>query len=152
MQARLEWTGKVVLVTGGTKGIGRCIAETFRDAGAQVVVCARRPPAPSTEPEGLHFVAADVRDRDEADRLIGYCSEKLGRLDVLVNNAGGSPAVETSTVSPRFSSSIVDLNLLAPLYLSQQANLVMQAQPTGCLLYTSPSPRDQRGSRMPSSA
>lgn len=57
--------------------------------------------------------------------------ERFGRLDVLVNNAGGSPDADAATVSPRFVERIVALNLLAPFYLAQAANLVMRTQESG---------------------
>jgi len=57
--------------------------------------------------------------------------ERFGRLDVLVNNAGGAPYAEAATASPRFSESIIRLNLIAPLNFSQAANRVMQEQASG---------------------
>jgi NAD(P)-dependent dehydrogenase (short-subunit alcohol dehydrogenase family) len=55
----------------------------------------------------------------------------MGRLDVLVNNAGGSPDADAATVSPRFVERVVQLNLLAPFYVAQPANKIMQGQPSG---------------------
>ena len=63
--------------------------------------------------------------------MVAAIVEDKGRLDVVVNNAGGAPAAEAATASPRFSTRIVQLNLLAPLFVSQAANRVMQAQPDG---------------------
>ncbi len=54
-----------------------------------------------------------------------------GRLDVAVNNAGGSPIADSATASPRFTEAIIRLNLLAPIYVSQAANRVMQEQDSG---------------------
>jgi NAD(P)-dependent dehydrogenase (short-subunit alcohol dehydrogenase family) len=76
-------------------------------------------------------VVADVRDPDQAASVITAAAERFGRLDVLVNNAGGSPEADAATVSPRFVSSIVTLNLLAPFYCGQAANAVMQGQAEG---------------------
>ena len=125
--------GQVALVTGGTKGIGRTIAEKFLAAGTEVVVCGRNEPESLPEANGrrARFVAADVRDPEAAERLVQQTADTLGRLDLLINNAGGSPSADAATVSPRFVSSIVGLNLLAPFYVAQQANAVMQTQPTG---------------------
>ncbi len=128
----LDMTGRVVLVTGGSRGVGRGITDTFAGAGASVAVCGR------TEPEhglgGAAFFAADVRDPDQVRRLVDEVVGRFGRLDVVVNNAGGSPSTPTATASPRFSAAIVTLNLLAPLYVSQAANTVMQQQDTGGLI------------------
>ena len=77
------------------------------------------------------FVAADLRDPDQASMLVTATVDRFGRLDVLVNNAGGSPNADAATASPRFSASIVNLNLLAPLYCAQAANRVMQDQEDG---------------------
>jgi NAD(P)-dependent dehydrogenase (short-subunit alcohol dehydrogenase family) len=120
---------RVVIVTGGGRGIGRAIADRFLEDGASVVVCGRTTPTESLG-EAV-FVQADVREPDAADKVVGFAVERFGRVDVLVNNAGGSPYAEAATASPRFSSAIVALNLLAPLYLAQKANAVMQGQDGG---------------------
>ncbi|MCB9662991.1 MAG: SDR family oxidoreductase [Alphaproteobacteria bacterium] len=119
---------RVVLVTGGTRGIGRGIAEVFAAAGDTVVVCGRREPEGLT---GLDFLAADVRDPEACRTLVEGVVARHGRLDVLVNNAGGAPPAETATASPRFHDRIIGLNLTAPLTLSQLAHGVMDAQPEG---------------------
>jgi NAD(P)-dependent dehydrogenase (short-subunit alcohol dehydrogenase family) len=120
---------KVVLVTGGTRGLGQGIANAFRDAGAEVVVCGRN--APENQHGGPLFLEADVRDWDSIGELVDGVMARFGRLDVLINNAGGSPPVDAATVSPRFSTGIITLNLIAPLLVGQRANEVMQAQDEG---------------------
>lgn len=126
-------TGKVVLVTGGARGIGRGIAQRFLAAGATVAVCARHQPEEPVAAGGSEamFVEADVRDPDAVGAMVEQIVSRTGRLDVVVNNAGGSPYADAATASPRFSSSIVTLNLLAPLYVATAANAVMQAQGEG---------------------
>jgi NAD(P)-dependent dehydrogenase (short-subunit alcohol dehydrogenase family) len=121
---------RVVLVTGGTRGVGRGIAEAFAAGGDTVVVCGRTEPDPG---DGLPatFHAVDVRDPDQVVGLIEAIVEAHGRLDVVVNNAGGSPPADPATASPRFSEAIVRLNLLAPLHVAVAANSVMQDQPGG---------------------
>jgi NAD(P)-dependent dehydrogenase (short-subunit alcohol dehydrogenase family) len=129
----LDLTGRVALVTGGTRGVGLGIAAGLLAAGADVVVCGRtRPDAPivGSDREAL-FVPADVRDAEQVEALFAVISSRFGRLDVAVNNAGGSPVADAATASPRFSAAIVGLNLLAPLQVAQAANAVMQAQPEG---------------------
>jgi NAD(P)-dependent dehydrogenase (short-subunit alcohol dehydrogenase family) len=124
----LDFSGRVVIVTGGTRGVGRGIADRFIDVGADVVVCGRTAPE---APTGALFVAADVRDSEQIDLVVAAAVERFGRVDVLVNNAGGAPPAESATASPRFTSSIVTLNLIAPLVFAQRVNAVMQAQDDG---------------------
>ncbi len=133
MREAIDMSGRVVIVTGGGKGIGRAIASRFLEAGAEVVVCGRKPPEslPRVGDREAAFVVADVREVDQVDRLVSEAVSRFGRLDVLVNNAGGSPFVEAAKASPRFSESILRLNLLAPLLCAQRANAVMQTQDAG---------------------
>jgi NAD(P)-dependent dehydrogenase (short-subunit alcohol dehydrogenase family) len=130
----LEMTGRVVVVTGGTKGVGKGIALRFLDAGAHVIVCGRAAPAePVRAASGREatFVAADVREVEAVDRVVARAKDDHGRIDVLVNNAGGSPPVDAATASPRFSAGVIALNLVAPLVFSQRVNAVMQTQVEG---------------------
>lgn len=131
------FSGKTVLVTGGTKGIGAAIATSFLAAGASVAVCGRNEPQslPEASDRKAHFIAADVRDAGSASSLVTSVKDRFGRLDVLVNNAGGSPDADAATVSPRFFEKIVSLNLLAPFYVAQPANQVMRSQSSGgCII------------------
>ena len=126
-------SSRVVLVTGGAKGVGRGISEAFLAAGATVIVCGREQPAqlPSAKGNTAVFMAADVRDAAAVDALFATIAQQHGRLDVLVNNAGGSPFAMADKASPRFHEKIFALNLLAPLHMAQKANAMMQAQAEG---------------------
>ena len=123
----------MVVVTGGVRGIGLGIAERFLLAGADVLVCARSAPEslPSCDGHQAVFVQADVRDPDQVDGLVSAAVDRFGRLDVVVNNAGGAPYSDAATSSPRFHARVIELNLVAPLHVSQRANAVMQDQPDG---------------------
>jgi NAD(P)-dependent dehydrogenase (short-subunit alcohol dehydrogenase family) len=125
--------GRSVVVTGGGRGVGRGISESFLAAGAEVVICGRSEPERPPEVEGRRaaFVSADVRELEQIDAVVRFVLERTGRLDVLVNNAGGAPAADAATASPRFSEAILRLNLIAPLHFAQKANAVMQEQPEG---------------------
>lgn len=125
--------GRAVLVTGGTKGLGRALAAAYRSAGADVLVCARNEPEQPL-PEGVHFLSADLRDAAGAEGVVDAVVSAFGRLDVVVNNAGGSPEADAATVSPRFVEKIVALNLLAPFYVAQRANHVMQQHDGGVII------------------
>lgn len=129
----LPLPGHVAIVTGGTRGIGRAIAETLLGAGCAVAVCGRHEPEslPSANGRTASFHACDLRDAAQARAFVETVADRHGRLDILVNNAGGSPQADAATASPRFSEAILALNLLAPLHAAQAANRVMTAQDTG---------------------
>ena len=129
----LDMTGRSVLVTGGTKGVGRGIAEVFLLHGADVTVCGRSEPdeLPTADGRTARFTAADVRDTDQIAALVAATVDAFGSLDVAVNNAGGTPPAFVAGTSPRFLTSIITLNLIAPLLVAQQVNDVMQRQPGG---------------------
>lgn len=133
MPGPLDLSGKAVIVTGGCRGVGRGIAVRFLEAGAEVVICCRHEPEtlPSGDGREATFVEADVREPDDIDRVVAAALERFGRLDVLVNNAGGAPPADSATASPKFATSIINLNLIAPLVFAQRANAVMQEQPEG---------------------
>jgi NAD(P)-dependent dehydrogenase (short-subunit alcohol dehydrogenase family) len=133
MAVTIDMTGKVAIVTGGSRGVGLGITTRFLEAGAHVVICGRNAPESPIATAGREavFVEADVRDVEQVDKVVTATVERFGRLDVLVNNAGGAPPAEAATASPRFSEAILRLNLLAPLNFAQRANVVMQEQAEG---------------------
>lgn len=137
MNSAIDYAGKVVLVTGGTRGIGRSIAEAFLAQGAIVAICGRQAPLQSIEvgSNAAIFFAADVRNGAQITEVFAILKERFGRLDVLVNNAGGSPHVMAADASPRFNEAIISLNLSAPLDLAQRANAIMQEQGGGVILF-----------------
>lgn len=123
----LDLGGRVVLVTGGVRGVGAGISEVFAGQGATVITCARRPV------DGLpyEFHSCDIRDPDAVGAMVDAIVERHGRLDVVVNNAGGSPYALAAEASPRFHQKVIELNLLGMLHVSQAANAVMQCQERG---------------------
>jgi NAD(P)-dependent dehydrogenase (short-subunit alcohol dehydrogenase family) len=118
---------RVVLVTGGSRGVGLGIVRAFADAGDTVVTCGRSPDPGSP----ARYLRADVRDASQVDSLVSAVLEEYGRLDVVVNNAGGAPPADAATASPRLHEKIIALNLVAPLHVAQRANTVMQQQDSG---------------------
>jgi NAD(P)-dependent dehydrogenase (short-subunit alcohol dehydrogenase family) len=129
----LDLSGKVAIVTGGARGVGRGIASRLLEAGAEVVICGRKEPddLPSAGARKALFTPADVRDVEQVESVVAFTTERFSRLDILINNAGGAPEADAATASPRFSESIIRLNLIAPLNFAQKANAVMQEQDEG---------------------
>ena len=129
MSTELSMENRVVFITGGGRGIGRGITARFVEQGAEVFICGRN--QPEDMPEGVSFLACDVRDADAVGEVVKKVAADAGRLDVVINNAGGAPFAEAATASPRFSEKIIQLNLIAALHVSQAANAVMQTQDDG---------------------
>jgi NAD(P)-dependent dehydrogenase (short-subunit alcohol dehydrogenase family) len=118
---------RVVLVTGGVRGVGAGISAVFADQGATVVTCARRP----VEESPYEFRSCDIRDDDAVKVMIDGIVADHGRIDVVVNNAGGSPYVLTADASAKFNRKIIELNLIGALSVSTRANAHMQKQARG---------------------
>ncbi|MEM5275400.1 SDR family oxidoreductase [Cupriavidus taiwanensis] len=134
--AGFDYTGRTVLVTGGMRGIGRAISAAFLRAGAQVFVCGRTAPAddsevPAADGRSAHFIAADIRDLEQADAMLAQIAQASPTLDVVVHNAGGAPFALVADASPRLLESVIRLNLVAPLQLAQRCNARMQQQAGG---------------------
>ena len=96
---------RVVLVTGGVRGVGAGISAVFADQGATVVTCARRP----VDGLAYEFHSCDVRDDDAVAAMINAIVERHGGIDVVVNNAGGSPYVLTAEASAKFTNSATSI-------------------------------------------
>lgn len=119
----MTFNGKTFIVTGGGRGIGRGITLALAEAGAQIIICGRRDPDPFPEAvtDQVHFITLDIREADAGKTLVDFSLTQTGRLDGLINNAGGGPPVASKDASPRLTESVVKLNLLAPINLSQAA-------------------------------
>jgi len=135
-----SFTDRVVIVTGGSQGVGLGISRAFLHRDAAVVSCARTPfehhPAAETDVErarSMH-VQADIRDDAQIDHVIERTLERFGRLDVLVNNAGGQPPVDIATASPRFIKAIIELNLTAPMVFAAKAYNAMNLTGGGSII------------------
>lgn len=128
-----DFTGASVIVTGGTKGLGRGIAQAFLGAGANVVVCARTEPEelPSSGQAQAMFVSADVRQPADIQHVVEQTLAAHQRIDVLVNNAGGAPPAASAKASARFNERVIALNLLAPIMFAQAVHPTMSAQSEG---------------------
>jgi NAD(P)-dependent dehydrogenase (short-subunit alcohol dehydrogenase family) len=130
-----ELAGKVALVTGGTKGAGKAIAERLLQAGARVIITARN--APEKPNEKLHFIAADLSKPEGTQKVTEEVLSTYGKLDILVNNLGGSEtrgggfAVLTDE---DWQTSILT-NLLAPVRLDRGFLPQMIARKSGVIIH-----------------
>ena len=137
-----DFQGKVVLVTGGSRGLGRQMAVAFARAGADVAVTSRKIEAceeVAAEIEALGrqalAVASHVGHWDELDGLVDAVYDRFGRLDVLVNNAGMSPLYPSlEEVSEDLFDKVIGVNLKGPFRLSALVGSRMAAGDGGCIL------------------
>src|ERR671917_1731174 len=138
-----DLTGKVAVVTGGSRGIGRAIAQTLAEAGADVVIASRKLDACETAAAEVQRatgrraepIACHVGRWDDCDRLVDETLDRLGRLDVLVNNAGMSPLYPSlDAVSEELYDKTLAVNLKGPFRLAVLAATHMAASDGGSII------------------
>ncbi|MGS2738253.1 SDR family oxidoreductase [Sinomicrobium sp. M5D2P17] len=132
-----ELTGKVALVTGGTKGIGKAIANRLWEAGANVIVTARN----HSGDENLkhHFISADLTVPGETDKVVKEISEKFGTLDILVNNMGGStsPSGGFGVLTDEHWGNDLQLNLQSSVRIDRAILPQMVEKKSGVIIHIS---------------
>ncbi len=114
-----ELSSKIALVTGGTKGTGKAIAERLVNAGATVIITARN--APKRPNEKLHFIPADLSQSKGTQKVVSEVFQRFGRLDILVNNLGSSETQGGgfAVLSDEDWETTIQTNLLAPVRLDR---------------------------------
>lgn len=130
-----ELSGKVALVTGGTKGAGKAIAERLSKAGANVIITARN--APEVANEKLHFIAADLSKPAGTQTVVTEILAKFGRLDIMVNNLGGSETKGGgfAVLTDEDWEETIQTNLLAPVRLDRAFLPQMITQKSGVIIH-----------------
>ena len=132
-----ELTGKVALVTGGTKGIGKAIADRLSQAGATVIVTARN--HPGDEKLKHHFIAADITISSETDKMVWKINEKYGAIDILVNNMGGSssPSGGFGVLTDEHWENDMQLNLHSAVRIDRAILPQMVEKNSGVIIHVS---------------
>jgi NAD(P)-dependent dehydrogenase (short-subunit alcohol dehydrogenase family) len=125
--------GKVAIVTGASSGLGVAFAQAFAEAGADVALGARRVDRLAETAELVTAagrrsisVATDVSDPDACQALVDATVEQLGRVDILINNAGIGTAVPATRETPEQFRAVIDVNLNGCYWMAQSCGRVMQ--------------------------
>ena len=141
-----DLTGKVALVTGGSRGLGREIVCAFARAGADVIIASRKLDAcealaaevRETTGRNALAVACHVGEWDQLDRLADTAYERFGRVDVLVNNAGLSPVYDrVADVTEALYDKVLDVNLKGPFRLTALIGTRMAEGAGGSIIFVS---------------
>jgi NAD(P)-dependent dehydrogenase (short-subunit alcohol dehydrogenase family) len=134
--------GKVAIVTGGSKGIGKAIALAFAEAGASIVLAARgqdalEQAAGEIEAVGAKAlqVSADATDLDQVQNLVDRAVEAFGTVDILVNNAGSAPFLSTvDQIRLEGFEKYFRINFISALYCTKAVAPILLAKQDGCVL------------------
>lgn len=138
----IDLSGKVALVTGGSRGLGKAISLGLADAGADIIIASRKienceKVAAEVEAKGRQAlaVAAHTADMDSLDALIAAAYERFGKIDLLINNAGTNPAMGTlSDLSPELFDKMMGINVKGPWYLASRIAPKMGAAGGGSII------------------
>ena len=151
MDPLFDFTGKVALITGGSRGLGYQMVRAFAERGADVIIASRKLDNCEKVAEEVRAlgrkalaVSAHVGRWAECDRLIEEAYAAFGRVDILVNNAGMSPRMPSHEVSEQLFDSVVNLNFKGPFRLASQVAKRMKDAGGGCIINVTSS-----GSMMP---
>ncbi|MCH6267712.1 SDR family NAD(P)-dependent oxidoreductase [Neobacillus citreus] len=134
----LQLQGKNVLITGGSKGIGKAIAEAFIAEGANVTITARGlgylEEAKAVLGGNVSIYQADLTNQVERDKLIHTFIEENGTIDILINNAGGSNGGKTIETDMELFYQAMELNYFSAVHLSKLAAIHMKNQRSGSII------------------
>jgi NAD(P)-dependent dehydrogenase (short-subunit alcohol dehydrogenase family) len=140
-----DLTGKVALVTGGSKGLGKSMARALAEAGADVVISSRHEHELRSALEDIlrgtgrrgHYVVADMSRRDESLRLARACLERMGRVDILVNNAGTNKPEAIDAITDDAWDEVLEINLSSVMALTRALAPQMKERRWGRIIHIS---------------
>ncbi len=132
--------GKIAVVTGGTKGIGRAIVESLLEKGATVLFCGRkREDLEATlkalgNPDQANGFVCDMRDEKQVGEMFETCRERLGGVDILINNAGVGGFATVEDIEPETFRQILETNLFGVFYACHRAIPIMKQRGGGYII------------------
>lgn len=136
-----DLTGKIAIVTGGGRGLGKQIAEGFAEAGANVVVCSRNEEACQEVSHALidlgvesFAMKCDITNPEDVNKLVGATVEKFGRIDILVNNSGASWGAPTEDMPLAAWQKVMNVNTTGTFLMSQAVGKIMLEQSSGKII------------------
>jgi NAD(P)-dependent dehydrogenase (short-subunit alcohol dehydrogenase family) len=136
---QFDLRGRVALVTGGSKGLGKAMARGFAAAGADVVIASRNEGELKAAAEAIGtraaWVVADLSRRDEAERLAREAQQAFGRIDILVNNAGSNTPQPVEQIQDEVWDRLVELNLGAAMTLTRALTPQMRERRWGRIIH-----------------
>ncbi len=126
---------KIALVTGGSRGIGRGIAEYLKENGYEVAITSRKPADDEAQAKFL-CIQADNSSAEQREKAVSAVMERFGRIDLLVNNAGIAPRVRADMLdmSEESMDELLKVNLVGPYMLTQLVAKKMIEQGSGCIV------------------
>ena len=136
-----DLTGRVAIVTGGSRGLGKEIAEGLAEAGASLMICARRerwlkPTLEEFQARGFNVLAkvADVSRPEDIEAVVKATIEAFGKIDILVNNAGTSWGCMPEDMPLDKWQKVIDVNLTACFLMAQAVGREMLERESGCII------------------
>jgi gluconate 5-dehydrogenase len=136
-----DLTGRVAIITGGSVGLGRQMAEALSEAGAKLVLCARNKErcdlaAAELQTEGVEVIslACDVRKQESIQQVVDETVRRFGRIDILINNAGTSWGAPVEEMKLEQWNKVMDTNMTGAFLFCQAAGKVMVAQKRGKII------------------
>jgi NAD(P)-dependent dehydrogenase (short-subunit alcohol dehydrogenase family) len=140
-----DLTGKVALITGGNKGLGKAMARGFAESGADVVIASRHESELKTALDEIlagtgrrgAYLVADMANREHVKKLAGFAIERMGKVDILVNNAGMNAPQPIDGITDETWDKVVEVNLTSVMALTREIVPQMKSRRWGRVVHIS---------------